>query len=65
MNFIPPAHQLSLPWGSLDYLGIIYIRNLFLVMSRCPVLTEVKAETCFAKPARKHASCINKSKHIS
>lgn len=65
MSFIPPAHQLSFPWGSLAYLGIIYIRNLFLVISGCSVLTGVKAETCFAKPTRKHVSCINKSKYIS
>lgn len=61
MNFIPPTHQLSLAWGSLVYLGIIYMRKLFLVMSGCPVLTEVKAETCFAKPVRKRISCITRA----
>lgn len=34
-------------------------------MSGCPVLSEVKAEICFAKPVRKRVSCINKSEHIS
>lgn len=48
MNVIPLAHQLSLSWGSLAYLEIMW--NLFLVMSGCPVLTKIRAETRFAKP---------------